>query len=265
MQTQKKMHPASWLGMVATVLLVPLFAQPASASEKVLGASLAEQKASDASSQKSQKRVAQLADQTTELLGEYRLALQKVDRIKIYNNHLQTLVNDQEAEKGNIERQLQDFQVVQTEIVPLMFNMIDNLEQFIALDLPFNEQERNKRITDLRDMMDDADITISEKYRKIMEAYQIETGFGRDMEASNGTLTSGGQSREVEFLRIGRILLAYQTANKEETGFWNRNAGEWQVLGDEFRSAITDGLRIARKQTAPNLLMLPISAPEAAQ
>jgi hypothetical protein len=265
MQTQKKTHPAGWSGIVATLLLLPLILTPAAASEKALGASIAEQKASDAASQASQQRVAQLADQTTELVGEYRLALQRLDRIKIYNNHLQTLVNDQENEKADIARQLQDFQVVQTEIVPLMFNMIDNLEQFIALDMPFNVDERRNRVADLREMMDDADITISEKYRKIMEAYQIETAFGRDMEARNGTLTVGGESREVEFLRIGRILLAYQTANKEETGFWNKNAGEWQVLGDEFRSAITDGLRIARKQAAPDLLMLPISGPEAAQ
>ena len=266
MQTQKKSRHAGRLGAALAVVLLPLCLSSAvSASERTVTASLAEQKASDSASKKSQARIAQLSDQTTELLGDYRLALQKLDRVKIYNRHLQTLVNSQEAEKANIARQLDDFQVVQTEIVPLMEIMIANLEDFIALDLPFNLQERNDRIGALRDMMDDSEITISEKYRKIMEAYQIETNFGRDMEARNGALDLGGESREVEFLRLGRLLLAYQTANKEETGFFNPNTRQWETLPDEYRASITEGLRIARKQAPPNLLMLPVAAPEAAQ
>jgi hypothetical protein len=264
MQTQNKTRLAAWLGM-ALALMLSLGLTTASASEGALKASLAEQKASDASSAKSQKRIAELADQTSELIGEYRLALQKLDRVKIYNNHLQTLVNDQEREKADVERQLEDFQVVQTDIVPLMFDMIESLAKFIEADLPFNLLERRDRLDRLREMMDDSEITISEKYRKIMEAYQIEVGFGRDMEAVVGDLTVGGETRKVEYLRIGRILLAYQTANKEETGFWNKNTGQWELLPDEYRSAITEGLRIARKQAAPDLLMLPISAPEASQ
>ncbi len=264
MQTQKKTRLAAWLAP-ALALVLSLGLTTVSASEQTLKASLAEQKASDAGSVKSQQRIAQLADQTSDLIGEYRLALQKLDRVKIYNNHLQTLVNDQEREKADVQRQLTDFQVVQTDIVPLMFDMIDSLEKFIAADLPFNLTERRERVDRLREMMDDSEITISEKYRKIMEAYQIEVGFGRDMEAVVGDLATGGETRKVEFLRIGRILLAYQTANKEETGFWNKNTGQWELLPDEYRSAITEGLRIARKQAAPDLLMLPISAPEASQ
>ncbi len=265
MQTQKKSRPAGRLGAALAALLLPLCLSIAVASERIVSASLAEQKASDSASKKSQQRIAQLADQTSDLLGEYRLALQKLDRVKIYNRHLQTLVNSQESEKANIARQLEDFQVVQTEIVPLMEIMIANLEQFIALDLPFNLQERNDRVVALREMMDDSEITISEKYRKIMEAYQIETNFGRDMEARNGTLDVGGESREVEFLRLGRLLLAYQTANKEETGFFNPNTRQWETLPAEYRGSVTEGLRVARKQSPPNLLMLPVSAPEASQ
>jgi len=264
MQTHKNARLAVWLGPALAALLT-LGTTTAVASEKALTAGLSEQKASDQASAKSQQKIAQLADQTTELLGEYRLALQKLDRVKIYNNHLQTLVNDQEREKADIERQLTDFQTVQTDIVPLMFDMIDSLGEFIEADLPFNLTERRDRVERLREMMDESEITISEKYRKIMEAYQIEVGFGRDMEATVGDLTTGGETRKVEFLRIGRILLAYQTANKEETGFWNKISGQWELLPDEYRTAVTEGLRIARKQAAPDLLKLPINAPEAAQ
>ncbi len=263
MQTPRKPSAISGAGL-AIALILASGLSPAVASEQALKASMAEQSASDDASIKSQKRVAQLADQTTELVGEYRLALQKLDRVKIYNNHLQKLVDDQESEKANITRQLDDFQTVQTEIVPLMFDMIENLATFISLDMPFNIEERNNRVDTLRSLMDDSNITISEKYRKIMEAYQIETSFGRDMEAREGTLDIGGEAREVDFLRIGRIVLAYQTRDKEETGFWNKTAGQWESLPAEFRAPITDGLRIARKQAAPNLLLLPVPGPQEA-
>ena len=264
MQTGTKWRFAGLAGpaFTAAVAVVLVMAGPSAvAQERALAASLAEQKASDEASIKSQKRVAQLADQTTDLQGEYRLALQKLDRVKIYNNHLQKLVSEQEALKTDVGRQLTDFQVVQTEIVPLMFSMIDSMDQFISLDVPFNTDERKGRIDTLRLLMEDPDVTVSERYRKIMEAYQIETRFGRDVEATKG-LRDG---REVEFLRIGRVLLAYQTADRSETGFWNKTTGQWEVLGDEFRGAITQGLRIARKQAAPDLLMMPIPGPEAAQ
>ena len=246
---------------LALTLALAAAVPSALAQDRALSASLAEQKASDEASIKSQKRVAQLADQTTDLQGEYRLTLQKLDRVRIYNNHLQKLVNEQETLKADVGRQLEDFQVVQTEIVPLMFDMIESLDQFINLDMPFNVEERRDRMDTLRALMEDPDVTVSERYRKIMEAYQIETSFGRDVEATKGDL----EGREVEFLRIGRVLLAYQTADRSETGFWNKTTGQWEVLGDEFRKPITDGLRIARKQAAPDLLMMPIPGPEAAQ
>jgi hypothetical protein len=132
--------------------------------------------------------------------------------------------------------------------------------------MPFVLGERKERIDRLRDNMDRADVTISEKYRQIMDAYQIEANFGRDVEAYTGPLQLGdGPERQVDFLRVGRMLLAYQTADGSETGFWNKISREWETLDDEYRRSINDGLRIARKQAAPQMLKLPIPAAEGAQ
>jgi hypothetical protein len=138
--------------------------------------------------------------------------------------------------------------------------MIDDLRQFVELDMPFQLAERRDRVEMLTDLMDQSDITVSEKYRQIMNAYQIEADFGRTTEAYEGTLGE----RKVDFLRIGRILLAYQTPDRAESGFWNKNTKEW-VIANDFRNDVTEGLRIARKQSAPNLLRLPVPAPEAEQ
>jgi len=139
------------------------------------------------------------------------------------------------------------------------------LDQFVDLDMPFNLEERQNRISMLRTNMDSSELTISEKFRQIMSAYQVETSFGKDTEATVGILDIGGEAREVNFLRVGRILLAYQTPDRQETGFWNKNTRQWEGLGDEYRKPISEGLRIANKQAAPDLLKLPVPAPENAQ
>lgn len=210
-----------------------------------------------------QLRVSKLDEQAAEAAAEYRAVIQQLDRVKLYNGHLQDLVQDQETEKSDIDRQLQDFEVIEQGIVPLMLEMIDDLDRFVGADLPFNLGERRARIDRLRDNLDESDISISEKYRQIMDAYQIETDFGREVEASTGTLELGGQAREVDFLRVGRVLLAYQTKDQSETGFFNKLKGGWERLDDAYRPSIAKGLKIARKQSAPDLLRLPTVSAEA--
>jgi hypothetical protein len=236
------------------------------AQEQVVEQSLQTQTAADEAAAKSQTRISQLADQTTNLIGDYRVTTQQLDRVRIYNQNLESLVNDQEKDKTSIQEQLENFVETEQDIVPLMQNMIDTLGQFVELDMPFLLGERNERIDRLRDNMDRADVTISEKYRQIMDAYTIEANFGRDVEAYTGPLQLGdGPERQVDFLRVGRMLLAYQTADGSETGFWNKNSREWETLPDEYRRSINDGLRIARKQAAPQMLKMPVPAAEQAQ
>ena len=113
--------------------------------------------------------------------------------------------------------------------------------------------------------MERSDVTASEKFRRVMEAYQIENDYGRTIEAYQGGQSVAGADREVDYLRIGRVGLYYQTLDTQFSGAWDKNARDWVALGNEYRGQIRDGLRIARKQTAPDLLMLPVNAPEAAQ
>lgn len=226
----------------------------------LLDATVQQQAQSDSDAVRSQLRISQLADETTELLGEYRLALQQLDRVRVYNDNLAALVADQDAEAADIRQQLDDFTNTEQGIVPLMFNMINALEQFIELDMPFQRRERVDRVRRLRDNMDSADITISEKYRQIMDAYLVETDFGRTVEAYIDTLEIDGAATQVDILRVGRVLLAYQTPDRAATGYFSLDSQTWEPLPDDYRASVTQGLRIARRQAAPDLLRLPVHA-----
>lgn len=256
----RKFHGWRQRAAIAVALTLLLPAATAQAQERMLESALAEQKSSVEDAARSQARVVQLADETSELLGEYRVAVQRLDRLRIYNDNLEALVGDQQREQQDIERQLTSFQDVQQEIIPLMFEMIEDLARFVELDMPFQLQERRDRVGLLRELMGRSDVTVSEKYRQIMSAYQIEADFTRTTEAYAGLL----EERRVDFLRVGRVLLAYQTPDRAETGFWNKNARQWEVAND-FRNDVVEGLRIARKQAAPNLLRLPVQAPDTEQ
>ena len=220
------------------------------------------QQGATAADKQSQSEINGLADETQEAISEYRIRLQELDRIRRYNDNLQRIIDDQEQEKASLTRQIDEFGDLERGIVPLLMDMIEDLDRFIALDVPFLPDNRRNMLTDLRDIMDRSDVSIAEKYRRVMGAYQIEASVGNNMESYPGELEIGGVMRQVDFLRVGRVLLAYQTPDREETGYWDTQAREWRSLDDSYRSPITTGIRMARRLAPPDILTLPVAAPE---
>ena len=203
--------------------------------------------------------------QSADLLGDYRLAVQRLVQAKVYNQNLAQVVADQQRAMSGIDRKIDNYERSKQDLVPLMLDMIETLDRFIELDLPFHLDERRERVAKLRAGMNDSGIGDAEKFRRLMEAYQIEMDFGRTIDAGTGWLETNGPRREVNFLRVGRVVLAYQTHDRAETGFFNPSSRQWQTLPDEYRAHVAAGLRIAKKQAAPNLVRLPVAAPEPAQ
>ena len=232
---------------------------------EILGDSLFVQNDSTIDSKVSQEKITDLSIETQELLGEYRLVLQQIDRLIAYNDYVERLITDQEEQIIDINRQLQEFALIERGIVPLMLESIETLDRFIDLDVPFLLEERKDRVNRLRVIMNESDITVSEKFRQIMDAYQIETSFGSDIEAYTGFLEIDGENRQVDFLRIGRTSLTYQTPDQNQTGFWNKQTQEWEDLPRKYTDHVKEGLRIAKKQITPDLIQLPVEAPKVMQ
>jgi len=254
---------ASWLSLAGAGVMA--HAAPQSAPEDILKTTMQTQQSTQQAAARSQNQVDKVSDETQSMLSEYLTVTQQTDRLSVYNQQVEKLIRDQEEEKLSIRQQLQDVEVVEKEILPFLIRMVNNLQQFVELDMPFLVEERRTRVLELKDMIDQSDVTTSEKYRRTMEAYQIETDYGREIEAYRGQLGEGENVRTVDFLKVGRVLLAYQTTDRQETGFWNKETGQWEQLPDSYRNPITSGLRIARKQAAPELMQLPVSAPERAK
>jgi hypothetical protein len=173
-----------------------------------------------------------------------------------YNATIQQQVASQQQEIAALEQQLAAMDQTAIDVQPLLQRMFDELEQFVSSDIPFLQQERADRISRLREMMSRVETSASEKFRRLMEAYQIELEYGRTMDAYRGTLTDG---REAEFVRLGRVSLMYRTADGEETGYWDRDQRTW-VVDEDYNDSIEQALRIAREEQAPDLIAVPVPA-----
>ena len=228
-----------------------------------LATAVAAQSEADKAAAASQARIDALDEQTQGVAAKYVQALADVDSLNKYNEQLARQVQAQDAEVASLEQQLAALQVTEREVQPLMQQMLDTLEQFVALDVPFLVDERAKRVANLKDMMARADVASAEKYRRLLEAYQIELEYGRTLDAYEGKLGDGDAARVVSFVRLGRVSLMYQTLDGGETGYWDQGKREWH-RDDSYAKAVRDALRVARKQGAPDLLRVPVPAPKVA-
>ena len=227
--------------------------------EKALGPAVKKATEINLSAAKSQQKINSITDQIDNKLQQFKAINKESSGLNVYNGQLQKQIQNQMQEMADLNTSIDGVSIIERQITPLMMRMITGLAQFVALDVPFLAQERNNRVADLQAMMNRADIEPSEKFRRVMEAYQVEMDYGRTLEAYSGLHTIDGQERDVDFLRVGRTALIYQTRDASLQGTWNKQTGQWEALPSSYRTQVTKGLRMAKKQLAPDLLMLPVA------
>jgi len=202
---------------------------------------------------KSQSRVDALYDEHREALQDYRLTRAEIEQLQVYNRQLREIVGNQNAEIVSLKDQIEQIEYTQRGIMPLMERMLKGLEQFVSLDLPFLPQERSERITNLQALLLSADTTVSEKFRRVMEAYQIELEYGRTIETYRDKLETG---ELVDFLRLGRVAFYYVSLDGDSAYVWSKKSQGWEQLDDGYVRSLQKGIQVARKQAAPSLLEL---------
>jgi len=212
--------------------------------------------------QQSQERINNIVEGTRSLEDQYRAINKEIDGLKVYNRLMRAQVEGQEATLEDIGLSMDQVDVINRQIFPLMERMIDGLQQSISLDVPFLMEERTSRIDDLKSIMERSDVTVAEKFRKVMEAYQIENDYGTSSEYYTESLTIDGATRSFNMLRIGRIGLYFQSDDTKITGRWNNDSRSWEI-DNSARNEVRKGLRMARQLIAPELIIIPVPSAEA--
>jgi hypothetical protein len=245
-----------WIHLM--VAFLPVFlAAPAGAQ---LQEAVAAQVQVDRDAAAQQQELNQIRERTQDADGRAAAAIAEAENFERFNRLLEEQVRAQDQEIASIERQSQEIETTAREVQPLMLQMVDTLARFIELDVPFYLEERTNRVRELQSLIPRADVPISEKYRLILEAYQIELDYGRTFDAYEGRLGTGADARTVEFARLGRVSLMYRTPDGSETGYWDANQKTW-VVDASYNEAIEAALRVARGE-GDDLLTVPVPAPQ---
>lgn len=210
----------------------------------------------------SQAKVNALASETRDIDAEYERVVRQIEGLEAYNRQLRTQIKAQETEIAKTDASIFKATEVDRQLLPLLNNMVSTYEELVKVSIPFAPQERADRIRFLNETIDRADVAAAEKFRQVLDAYMTEMAYGSTIEAYSDVINVEGAEREVNVLRLGRVGLYYQTADREFTGMWDANAKAWVPLDAGYRNGVYQAIRVANKLTAPSLLSLPLPQPQ---
>ena len=215
-----------------------------------------------AAAQASQRRIDSTVAKSDKLLRQFQLVNKQIDGLQVYNAQLERQIDSQRQTMADIAESVENAALIERQIIPLSLSMLDALEQFIRLDLPFKLEERQTSVQQVRENMDSARFSAAEKARQVLELYAIESEYSATLEQFDGVLTIDGQQRQGAFLRIGRVALLFQTADQSLTEVWSKADKQWQtVAAGDYRRAVADAIRMAKKQAPLDMIKLPLPAP----
>lgn len=219
------------------------------------------QKVEDANTKSAsvQKKIDAYAQQSESLYDEYVQVKKELEAQQLYNKQLELITNTQKEKIPVLKQQLLDIEVTQKKIIPLMFEMVETLDTLVKVDTPFLYKERTARVANLRSYLGNPDMTLSERFRMIFESYKIEYSYARTLEVYRSELDPHDpQSKTVDFLRVGRVALYYQSLDRQESAIYDLENKKWVPLDKDYNSAILKAIKMARKKVAPDFLSLPI-------
>ena len=187
--------------------------------------------------------------------------LKLVEGLKVYNTQLNEQLRAQSSARAEILKSIEDSKGLEEQVVPLLAKMLSALDKFVQADLPFHLEERTDSIGRLKALMNNPEARTSDRFRNIMDIYATEIEYGNTYEAYRDTIPVDGEDTTLDMLRIGRVALFAQTDDRKRSFMWDKSSSQW-VPVDSDRE-IRNAIKVASKTIAPELLNLPITAPEA--
>lgn len=218
---------------------------------------------SNTTAENSQKNIDAMVQQSLDMASEYKQESRNVENLTIYNKKLARQINEQREYLQQLEVSRKNALVMQRQILPQLESMINVLDDFIHLDAPFYLEERKERISFLRANIERPDLSLAEKFRQVMEAYQIEKEYGRKIDNYIENIEIDGVNKQVTVLRVGRLALFYQTADFLYSGIWDKQQKSWQTLSTSTeQDAVKKAIKQASIQQMATVFEIPVPVAE---
>lgn len=238
--------------LLILILSVPLI------SQEIVEETINTQVDASLESAELQIKIDDLDLESKKIYFDYKDTLNEYKSLKSYDDQLSQIIDAQVEEIANINSQIDSLDDVNIDILPLLKRMVEALEKFVSIDVPFLLEERLGRVDELDALIVRADITTAEKFRKVFEAYQVEAEFGKTIESYQGYLNIDDVDKAVDYFRLGRLGLFYRTPDGRNTGYWDSSVDAWDHQGSSLDSKLKAALDIANRQSPPNFITLPL-------
>ena len=205
-----------------------------------------------------QKKQERWAAERNELVARYKTAKAAIG----YLGERAQSSGDRLAE---IDKAIADLERSVRESTRLERNLQDTLNAvFVRFDaqvrgdLPFLREEREARLALLRSDLARPGEIGAEKLRRVLEALQVETGYGGTVEVTQEKIVFGGDSLFVDLLRLGRVSLFWRTTDGKKVGEFDRGTGQWIELPGKHSRNIGLAIDMASRMRPINIITLPI-------
>lgn len=239
-----------------------IFTLTASLSLSVLASSVDQAMSIDSSSIdsaiSSQKKIDASEQRAQQLRNEIDQLNAQIQNLELYQRHLQSLIASQVQEEASLTQQLNDIESTKQGIVPLMYHMIDGLKKQLDQGLPIKRAQREQRISQLETVMSRADVSDAEKYRLILDAYQIEVDYGSKLGVYQERAVIDGIEREVDALHFGRVSLVARSIDRRSYWVWDLESQRWSTADTASHAQLNKAFDVANQRVTPELLYLPI-------
>ena len=180
------------------------------------------------------------------------------DLLRYRQKKLRRYITERQAKIAELEKGIAEQQVIARELEPFLDHTLEQARTFYQQGLPFLAAERRQRFAELESCLNSYEASLAEKLRRVLEMLQIEAQYGHQVEAYDQVLKLSGVETTVNVLRLGSIGLYYLTLDGEDAGWYNPEKGKWESLPGRFLEPIKEGLRMAMKQRAIDLVRLPV-------
>ncbi|MDV7103793.1 DUF3450 domain-containing protein [Vibrio sp. TH_r3] len=212
--------------------------------------------------QKNQIVIDERAEHSAQLQFEIDALKAEIKGLETYQTHLNNLLDNQNQEMSSIDRQLTDITETRQSIVPLMYEMLAGLGQLIQQGMPIQFDVRQARLNSLSELMVQANVSDAEKFRRILEAYQIELDYVQKLDSYVSNIEIEGVMREVEQLYLGHVSFIARSLDKQKYWLWVDQKQQWIALEEPVFSQLDDAFLLANKRVSPSILTLPLSIQE---
>jgi hypothetical protein len=194
-----------------------------------------------------------------ELLSQIRNLKNQLRSVRYQQEKHISYSAKQEESIRRIEAKQAGLKQMQRELEPYLNEVLERLRRLVQSDLPFLPEERKKRLAFIEESLGDYHLTASEKFRRVLEALQVEAEYGRYPEVDEAFLDLDGELTKVRILRLGRLALYYLTLDGQKAGRYDAKNGRWEQLPKGSVVEVNSAMQMVGKSRSMELVNLPIS------